>query len=254
MTNRTSQRRLLLPMLVVTSCLMPIHSPAQAQDTSTFAGCITDKVGQPLPGVTVDVGANGAHRIVVSNSRGCYAVQDLPAGSYNVFARLPGFVSVTREGLHVQPGRSQAVDFQMRVAPICECVSWFQWTLASLWEHADAVVRLRITGHDSTDPEVTHQASVLSVWKGSPAVIAGKTLTFRRRIEPAESEPYAVGQEFVIFLEWSPQQQAFIRMSNDGLVAAFGIENRRIHGSPLAHYVGTDSEQLVKELAALATR
>jgi len=123
-----------------------------------------------------------------------------------------------------------------------------------LWEHADAVVRLRIAGHDSNDPEVTHQASVLSVWKGNPAVIAGHALTFRRRIEPAESEPYGVGQEFVIFLEWSPQQQAFIRMSNDGLVAAFAIENGRIHTSPLAGYVGTGSEQLVKELAALAAR
>src|SRR5215468_11581307 len=146
MTNRTSQRRLLFPMLVVTGCLMPIHSRAEAQETSTIAGCIADNGGQPLPGVTVDVGGNGAHRIVVSNSRGCYAVQDLTAGSYYVFARLPGFVSVTREGLNVQPGRSQVVDFEMRLATICECVSWFQWTLASLWEHADAVVRLRISG------------------------------------------------------------------------------------------------------------
>ena len=37
--------------------------------TSTVSGCITDTMGRALPGVTVDVGGNGRHRIVQSDPR-----------------------------------------------------------------------------------------------------------------------------------------------------------------------------------------
>jgi hypothetical protein len=162
MTGRTSLERVLTTMSVALACLTPLNSAAQG--TSTVAGCITDTTGQPLPRVTVDVGGSGKHRIVHSDAGGCYAVPDVPVGSYFVFARLQGFVSVTRDNLNVAPGRSQNINLQMRIASICECIS-LPGTLATLWDEADAVVRVRIIGHDSSNPESRYRAALLSAWK-----------------------------------------------------------------------------------------
>ena len=205
--------------------------------------------------MTVDVGGNGRHRIVQGDARGCYAVPDVPAGSYFVFARLQGFVSVTRDNLNVEPGRPQNIDLQMRIAPICECIT-FPDTLAKLWDEADAVVRVRIIGHDSSNPESRHRAALLSAWKRLPTLNTSATLTFVRYIEPNEEEAYAVGQDFVVFLKWSSAQQVFVRMSSggNGTVAAFGVENGRIHSAPISAYVGMEAEQLVNELASFAAR
>src|SRR5437588_9929636 len=119
-----AQRQEFAPSVIVAlSGVASLNAAAQTvQSTSTVAGCITDTIGQPLPGVTVDVGGSTTHRIVVSNSTGCYMVTDVPSGSYFVFARLQGFISVTRDSLTVAPGRSQTVNLRMRVAPICECI------------------------------------------------------------------------------------------------------------------------------------
>ena len=40
--------------------------------------------------------------------------------SHEVFVRLMGFASVTRDNLLLRPGESQMVNFQLRIAPICE--------------------------------------------------------------------------------------------------------------------------------------
>jgi hypothetical protein len=142
----------------------------------------------------------------------------------------------------------------MRVAPICECIT-SPTTLVGLWDAADAVLRIRITGHDANAPDRKHIATALTVWKATPTVKATDTVTFLQRIEQNEIEPYAIGQEFVIFLQWSPQLQAFVRWSNeDGTVAAFAIEGGRIHSAPMAGYSGMDDEQLMKELSSLVGR
>jgi hypothetical protein len=89
----------------------------------------------------------------------------------------------------------------------------------------------------------------------NPIISATDTLTFVQLAERNEIEPYAVGQEFVIFLRWLSTERGFVRWSNgDGSVAAFAIENGRIRSTPIASYVGMDEEQLAKELSSLAPR
>jgi hypothetical protein len=121
---------------------------------------------------------------------------------------------------------------------------------------ADAVVRVRIIAHDSSNPESRYRAAVLTLWKNEfPTVNISDKLTFVRQNEPNEVEPYAVGQDFVIFLWWSPAKQVFARMSSgDGTVAAFAVENGRIHSAPISGYAGMEAEQLVNELASFAAR
>ena len=232
-----------------------LHTAARAaQGTSAVAGCITDTIGQSLPGVTVDVGGSGSHRVVLTSSLGCYSATNVPSGSHFVFARLPGFVSVTRDNLNVDPSQPQTVNFRMRVAPICECLA-FPETLSGLWDAADTVVRVRITGHDADAPDVKHIAAVSNVWKEHSTVKATDTLTFLQRPERDEHEAYAIGQEFVLFLKWSPRERVFVRLSSgDGTVAAFAIEARRIHSAPMAAYAGMEDEQLFRDLSALASR
>jgi hypothetical protein len=254
MTARTSPPRLLTTVFIAVSCLTPLTSSAHTQGTSTVAGCITDTTGQPLPGVTVDVGGNGTHRIVRTDASGCYTVPDVPAGSYFVFARLQGFVSVTHDNLNVTPGQPQNIDLRLRVAGMCECIT-FPNTVAKLWDAADAVVRVRLTNHDPDNPERKYRASVLSSWKRGFLFNTTEALTFLRFLEGNECEPYAVGQDFVLFLKWSSADQVWVRMSSgEGTVAAFAVENGRIHSAPIAAYVGMDTEQLTNQLASMAAR
>lgn len=134
------------------------------------------------------------------------------------------------------------LDFEMRLHPICECAGPPS-TVASLWEEADAVVRLRITGPApgpdrwsnpvlKSLPDIKHTASALSVLKPHP-MAAAATLTFLQPQQFHELEPYAVGQEFVIFLRWlAPMWDAFERMhANLGGAAAFAIKDGRIRSA-----------------------
>src|SRR5262245_8824889 len=228
---------------------------AHAQDTGTVAGCITDTTGQPIPGASVDVGGGGTHHIVVTDALGCYTVPNVPAGSYFVFARLQGFLSATLDNLMVKAHESHRADFRMRIAPMCDCLA-FPATLAELWNEADAVVRLRIIWHDPDDREPTRFSGALStVWKRNLSFTATQTLTFTRQTAPSEVEPYAIAQEFVMFLKFSLADQTFVRMSSgDGTVAAFAVENGRIHSAPFADFVGVEAELLTNRLAALAAR
>jgi Carboxypeptidase regulatory-like domain len=228
--------------IVVASVLLLTCTHVDAQSraaTGALAGCITDTNGYPLPGVTIDVSAKAVHRTLSSNATGCYELTGLPPGLYVVFAGAPGFGSVTRDQIAVSRGRIERRDLEMHVRAICECVG--PLTVAEQWKEADAVVRLRITGHEQGPsriaglfPYIKHTATVRSVLKRHPMIRStSSTLTFLQVPEGEEQEPFAIGQEFVIFLGWAPTQGAFVmRTANDrNEAAAFAIEDGRIHSA-----------------------
>lgn len=256
LAGRFIRRCRFIILITVLGLMWPNIAAAQTETSGTVLGCITDPIGQPLFGVTVDVIGNRQHRMVVSNAAGCYERRDLPSDSYVVFARLPGFVSFARDQVRIDPGRTENVSFQMRIAPMCECIAPAP-TLSALWNAADAIVRVRITGHK---PETTtnreHIAAVLTVWKrhsiGGPAA---DTLTFSQPLNTDETEPYAIGQDFVIFLQWHSAEGTFVRMMyGDGKGAAFAIEDGRIRSAVLAKYVGMEVDRFLTELQAVSTR
>jgi hypothetical protein len=207
---------------------------AQApESTGTLRGCITDRAGQPLPGVSVDISADGVHRTVVSNRDGCYEFIDVRRGLYVVFAKLTGFTSFIREDLRTTPNRVEQLDFPMRVACLCGCISYPM--LASLWDPADAVVRVRITGHQlgqdlGCGPYIRHTATVVTVWKRH-SKITDATITFLQEPLAGDAVPYAVGQDLILFLRMRSTQDAF--ESVNGSFSAFGIENGRIRSAGL---------------------
>jgi hypothetical protein len=242
---------------VVIVLLTATHVNAQSRDaTGTLAGCVTD--GYPISGLTIDLSAKGVHRTTVSNAAGCYEFTGLSRGSYVVFARLQGFGSVTRDQIAITPGRSERRDFQMYVRPIWE---FGTPTISSVWYDADAVVRIRITGHQPGPknpdrgnglPSIKHTATVLGVMKPHPMARSSTTLTFLQGQMGEELGPFAVGQEFVIFLRWASTQGVFVTLpaNEDGRTAAFAIENGRIQSAPFKGYFGLSAGELLAQLRA----
>lgn len=74
-------------------CLLALASAALAQPAPPLSGVVRDGTGSGLPGVTVTVAgaALAASRTVVTDERGRYEVEALPAGRYRVTAALKGF-------------------------------------------------------------------------------------------------------------------------------------------------------------------
>ena len=82
------------------------------------------------------------------------------------------------------PGGRLRVDFKMRFPPICECLSVKPPTVESLWQQANVVARVRITGHDRQheydSAEIVHLAAVLDLWKGPGQI--GSVIQFNQHL------------------------------------------------------------------------
>jgi hypothetical protein len=242
---------------------------AQGPGTAgSIVGCMSDSVRQRLPGATVVAKGGGVQRTTAADSRGCYELKDLPPASYRVTGRLAGFDNVTRDRLVVAPSTATRLDLTTRVSSICECVRVEGATLADQWDHADAVLHVRLTDSEPTSstPQgyYRHSATVLSAVKQptGPRPAAIFVLQNQRSGVPG---PYDVGQELVAFLE-SSGSDAF-RIANDepGLAVPTGshdpsivflVQDGRIQRAPLefSRYVGTPLDSFLEELRTLSRR
>lgn len=88
-----------LQTLAWATCLLALASAAGAQPAPQLSGVVRDTTGSVLPGVTVILtgAALAAPRTVVTDSRGRYEVDTLPAGRYRVTAALEGFEAWSAE-------------------------------------------------------------------------------------------------------------------------------------------------------------
>lgn len=93
--------------------------------SGTIVGSVTDPNGAPVPDceVTVlDTGTNTDYP-VRTNSSGEYAVPYLPAGTYSVSARKPGFKTSTQEGFALTTSQSARVDIHLEIGNVETSVS-----------------------------------------------------------------------------------------------------------------------------------
>jgi len=83
--------------------------------TGTVQGTVTDTTGGVLPGVTVTIkqADTGAERAMVTSADGFYSAPFLQIGRYSVTAALPGFGTVTRNGVQVNLNDTRVVDFKL---------------------------------------------------------------------------------------------------------------------------------------------
>jgi hypothetical protein len=91
--------------------------PANAQIAGgSITGTITAQSGNALPGVSVTVKdtATAAVRVVVSDKDGLYHAPDLPAGTYEFTAKLPGFVTQLWSPLTITVGTERVLNIVMQ--------------------------------------------------------------------------------------------------------------------------------------------
>ncbi len=102
----------------------PLNGWAQ-RTTGDIRGVVTDESGAVLPGVTVTLRGPGVAGTptTVSNESGVYRFPNLPVGTYEVTAELPGFSTRTQTGITVALGATAAVDVQMAVSTQQETIT-----------------------------------------------------------------------------------------------------------------------------------
>jgi hypothetical protein len=112
----------LLPLFAVGVLL----SPAVVEAQSVIAGVVKDPSGAVMPGVTVEASSPALIervRAVVTDAEGQYRVVDLRPGVYNVTFTLPGFATVSREGINLESNFTATVNAEMRVGALEETLT-----------------------------------------------------------------------------------------------------------------------------------
>src|SRR5947208_2194493 len=90
-------------LLRVCFLILSLATGAFAQ-SATLSGTAKDQSGAILPGVEVTATntATSFSRSVVTGERGDYVIPQLPIGTYEVKAELPGFKTEARRGIVLQ--------------------------------------------------------------------------------------------------------------------------------------------------------
>jgi TonB-linked SusC/RagA family outer membrane protein len=106
------RRREVLALALLVACA----SGAWAQGSGgRVAGTVTAEGGRPLGSASVAI--VGSSRGALTDNAGRYSIQGVPAGSYQVQARLLGYAPATQQ-ISVTEGQSQTIDFSLRAVPL----------------------------------------------------------------------------------------------------------------------------------------
>ena len=105
--------------------LLTCASVFAQRTTGTVTGRVVDQQGSAVPGATVTAksATTGFTRSEVSDAEGVYRLSALPVGIYDVTAELQGFTTVSKKGVEVNVGQTQAIDFPLKVAQLAETVN-----------------------------------------------------------------------------------------------------------------------------------
>src|SRR5437867_7372734 len=97
-----------------------------AQAGATLTGVVTDSSGAVLPGVSVEARSPALIeqvRSAVTDETGRYRIVDLRPGTYTVTFVLPGFATVTREGIELSGTFIATVNAELGVGGLQETVT-----------------------------------------------------------------------------------------------------------------------------------
>src|SRR5262245_58320982 len=112
--------------VVVVTCLLLLSLAAFAQtDRGTITGAVSDASGAVIPGVTIEAknAQTGAVYQAGSSETGNYTLAQLPAGTYEVSAALPGFKRFVRPGVIVSVATVLRIDIRLDVGATGESVT-----------------------------------------------------------------------------------------------------------------------------------
>ena len=150
--------------------------------------------------------------------------------------------------MRVESGEARTVDFTLQLSPV-ETVLWIVRSLSETLAQADVVVHLRIArSHEPRllVPDIScgdgnvfteHELQVITAiktdhvhWSHAGRVIfvqyrAGVYTDGQTTVNGPQT-PYAVGEEYVAFLHWSPERQWFVSSAAPNLMVP--VRNDRI--------------------------
>src|SRR5438128_9589226 len=117
---------MIIRSLLAIVCLSVFTLAAFAQtDRGTLTGTVSDTTGAVIPGVAIE--AKNVHTGAVyqagSSETGNYTVVQLPAGTYEVSATLPGFRRFVRTGVIVSVATVLRIDVTLEVGTTGESVT-----------------------------------------------------------------------------------------------------------------------------------
>jgi hypothetical protein len=105
-------------MRVVAFALMAALCAVAQIDRTSLTGTITDSSDRPIPGAGISVThlATGLSRATITDSQGYYAIADLPAGSYRIVIRKPGFREAAYPKVDQAVGATRTLNTILRVS------------------------------------------------------------------------------------------------------------------------------------------
>jgi len=106
---------------VTLCCLTLTVSGMFAQsDRGTITGTITDPAGAVIASATIEARntATGVAYQAASTSTGNYTISQLPVGTYDVSAAVPGFKKYVRQGIAVGVAEVLRIDLALEVGAL----------------------------------------------------------------------------------------------------------------------------------------
>ena len=121
-----ASRRMLNVMFTCSLVFVAASVNAQVGSTTgAIIGAVTDETKAVMPGVTVTVSGPAlmGTRTVVTGAEGGYRIPALNPGVYTLVFELPGFATVTREGVQLTVGFTATINVAMSPASLTENVT-----------------------------------------------------------------------------------------------------------------------------------
>src|SRR4051812_47835637 len=112
---------------ILAACLLTFSmaAPALAQSTATLQGTVVDAQGAAVPGAQVAAtNENTAlQRSALTDAAGYYQMAALPAGTYQLEARLTGFQTKVVKGVRLEVARTVAINLLLVIGGVNEQVA-----------------------------------------------------------------------------------------------------------------------------------
>lgn len=110
---------------VMLSALFLIGASLAFAQEATIVGTVTDPSGSVLPSVAVTITSSdtGQAHTFSTNDAGQYVAPDLPIGHYTVKAEATGFSAAVKEGVVLNVGDRDRIDFAMKLGAVSEKVT-----------------------------------------------------------------------------------------------------------------------------------
>src|SRR5580700_7538123 len=102
----------------------PLYGQSSAAFTATLSGRVTDPAGLAVKGATVILTSTdqGLTRTSTTADSGLYNFTFLPAGSYALEAKAPGFKQYKQEGITLAAGQNAEQEVSLVVGAVTESV------------------------------------------------------------------------------------------------------------------------------------